>query len=74
VIADPGTYTSLLEAVTSGVSYLVDLGSNLGSELETLVTETPMIPALLSTAIPISMVWGWLVWYLSGRPSLPTRR
>jgi hypothetical protein len=74
VITDPGTYTKLLQAITGGVSYLVDLGANLGSELETLVTDTPMIPALLSTAIPISMVWGWLVWYLSGHPKLPTRR
>lgn len=73
-VTDPGTYTRLLQSITSGVSYLVDLGSNLSSELETLVTETPMIPALLSTAIPISMVWGWLIWYLSGRPKLISRR
>lgn len=74
VVTDPGTYTRLLQVVTSGVSYLIDLGADLSSELETLVTETPMIPALLSTAIPVSMVWGWLVWYLSGRPKLPARR
>jgi len=65
-ITNPGTINTILQGATSGISYLADLIRNLVQELRTVAVDTPMIPALLMTAIPLSMVWVWLVWHLSG--------
>jgi hypothetical protein len=53
---------------------VIDVVSDLGSGLHTLVTETPMVPALISTVIPVSMLWVWMIWYFSGSPRLFTRQ
>ncbi|MBN1201797.1 MAG: sigma-E factor negative regulatory protein [Anaerolineae bacterium] len=73
-IIDPGTMNGLLQVVTAGTSYVIDVVSDLGSGLHTLVTETPMVPALISTVIPVSMLWVWMIWYFSGSPRLFTRQ
>lgn len=65
-ITDPSTFSTVFQAVASALGYVVGVVSDAGSRLDTLVHETPMVPALLSTVIPLAMLWGWLVWYLSG--------
>lgn len=65
-ITNPTVLNTMLQAVASASSYLVDLAVDVSSGLRSLVKDTPMLPALVSTAIPLSMVWVWLVWYLSG--------
>jgi hypothetical protein len=47
------------------VGYGLGIAFDLGDGLERLATETPVVPALLTTVIPLSMLWVWLVWYLS---------
>jgi hypothetical protein len=75
VITDPGMWNILFQAVTAGAGYVIGLVGDLGNGLETAVSDTPMVPALLSTVIPMTMLWMWLVWYLlGGRQSLANRQ
>jgi hypothetical protein len=69
LLTDPGVLNSLLQAVVSVVGYGIDLVSDAGRELSQLIDDMPMVPALLSTIIPLAMIWVWLVWYLVGRTS-----
>jgi hypothetical protein len=72
-ITDPGAVTAFFRDVTGGATYLLGLTSDLGDGLERVATRTPMVPALLSTVIPLSMLWVWLVWYLWGGRWSPER-
>jgi hypothetical protein len=67
VLTDPGTLNALLQAIVSAVGYMIDLVSDAGRELSQLIDDMPMVPALLSTVIPLTMIWVWLVWFLLGR-------
>lgn len=69
-LSTPATVTALFQGVTSGTSYAIDLVADLLHVMKDLVTDTPMVPALLTTMIPLGMVWAWLLWYLSGRTSM----
>ncbi|WP_119072434.1 hypothetical protein [Aggregatilinea lenta] len=71
-LSSPATVTALFQGVTSGTSYAIDLVADLLKVMRDLVTDTPMVPALLTTMIPLGMVWAWLLWYLSGRPGMKT--
>jgi hypothetical protein len=64
-LTDPGTLNALFQNVAGGVGYGLGIAFDLGDGLERLATETPVVPALLTTVIPLSMLWVWLVWYLS---------
>ncbi|HML20854.1 MAG TPA: hypothetical protein PKD09_04350 [Aggregatilinea sp.] len=66
-LSSPSTVTALFQGVTSGTSYAIDLVVDLIRVMRDLATDTPMVPALLTTMIPLGMVWAWLLWYLSGR-------
>jgi len=50
------------------------IGSALGlvneyaANVKTLVNESPMVPALLTTSIPLAMLVSWSAWYLLGGP------
>jgi hypothetical protein len=73
VLSNPATVAALLEAAAAGTSYAIDLVLDLVRVLRNVATDTPMLPALLSTMIPLSMLWLWLLWYLSGRPRINAR-
>lgn len=69
-LSSPATITALFQGVTSGTSYAIDLAADLLRVMKDLVTDSPVVPALLTTVIPLGMLWAWLLWYLSGRPSV----
>jgi hypothetical protein len=72
VITDPGALNTLFQTVTSGASNTLGLLSDIGASCQDLAAEQPIFPALLTTVIPVSMLWAWLVWYLSGGSQLLT--
>ena len=62
-LSQPGALTSL------GAG-LIQVAGSLGGGLETLLqflndllVTYPIAPALVLTAIPLVMIWGWMVWY-----------
>jgi hypothetical protein len=75
VITDPGALNALLQAATSATSTVVGLATDLGSEIRTGVRGSPIVLALLTTIIPVTMLWAWVVWYLlGGRQFMAQRR
>lgn len=69
-ITSPGILNAGLQLVANGVGYGVGLVADVGERLNAAVSDTPMLPALLSTVIPITMLWVWSVWYLMREPRL----
>ncbi|NLX08670.1 MAG: hypothetical protein GXY36_03360 [Chloroflexi bacterium] len=65
-ITNPGTIAAILQGAAAVTSYVVDLVADLGRQLRSLASDTPALLALLTAVIPMSMLWGWLVWYLLG--------
>jgi anti-sigma factor RsiW len=66
-LSDPAAITIALQQV---VQFLNSAAQTFASLLQTLAAytvETPILPALLTTLIPLVMVWGWLMWYTSLR-------
>ena len=69
-ITSPGILNAGLQVIANGVGYGVGLVADVGERLNAAVSDTPMLPALLSTVIPITMLWVWSVWYLMREPRL----
>jgi hypothetical protein len=66
VITDPGTLQTILQTVLNAASYVISLMANLAGEIENIVRDTPVLAALLTTMIPVTLLWGWLIWLLLG--------
>ncbi|MBI5957136.1 MAG: hypothetical protein HY866_00275 [Chloroflexi bacterium] len=67
-LTDPGTLNTWLRAVLGASGYILALVADIADELRAGITTTPMIVALITTMIPLSALWGWLIWYLMGSP------
>ena len=73
VLANPGALNSLLQAIINAASYLIGLVADIAGEIETAAEDTPMLVALLTTMVPVTILWGWLIWNLLGGPRLLRR-
>jgi hypothetical protein len=69
-ITNPGILNAGFQIVANGTGYAAGLIADVGESLNKAVSETPMVPALLTTVIPITMLWVWAVWYLMREPRL----
>lgn len=67
-LSDPGALNSLMALGVSALGLAWGLAGEFSSSVQTLIHETPMVPALLTTSIPLAMLVGWLVWYLLDGP------
>jgi hypothetical protein len=74
VLTDPGTLHTLLQTVLGAASYVIGLMADLAGEIEHMVKDTPVLAALLTTMIPVTLLWGWLIWSLLGGPRFMNRR
>jgi hypothetical protein len=74
VLADPGTLHTLLQTVLGATSYVIGLMADLAGEVEHMVSDTPVLAALLTTMIPVTLLWGWLIWSLLGGPRFLSKR
>jgi hypothetical protein len=74
VLTDPGALHSVLQTVLSAASYVIGLMADLVGEVENLVRDTPVLAALLTTMIPVTLLWGWLFWSLLGGPRFMSKR
>jgi len=74
VITDPGSIRSILQAVLNAVGYLMSLVSDLAGEIRHMAEDTPVLAALVTAIIPLTLLWGWLIWSLLGGSRFLTRR
>jgi hypothetical protein len=74
VLTNPGALYTLMHTVLSATSYLVGLVGDLAEEIENMVRNTPVMAALLTTMIPVTLLWGWLIWSLLGGPRFLSKR
>lgn len=74
VLTDPGTLHTLLQTVLGATSYVIGLMADLAGEVEHMVSDTPVLAALLTTMIPVTLLWGWLIWSLLGGPRFLSKR
>ncbi len=67
LVAEPASLASLLYGLIQALGAISGFMEDLLIVLGNLIVAYPMIPALLLTAIPLLMLWGWLVWFLRER-------
>jgi hypothetical protein len=63
----------VLQTIINGASYVIGLMADIAGDLEATATDTPMLLLLLSTTIPITALWAWLVRYLLKGSRMQTR-
>ena len=73
-LVEPAAIAAILGSLTGIVSTVMGLVNSTGQALNDFVTETPVVPALLTTAIPLGMLCAWLIWYLLGWPQMLAAR
>jgi TM2 domain-containing membrane protein YozV len=73
-ITDAGSVNSFFRWMVEAAGYVFGLGKDITHELRSLASDSPAIPALLSTLIPMVMLWAWLLWYLLGGPKFLAKR
>jgi hypothetical protein len=74
VITDPGAINTWLQTFISAASYVIGLLADIASQFESGLANTPMMLALVTTMVPVTMLWGWLLWNLLGGPHFSIRR
>lgn len=74
LITNPATFSTLLQASIDVMSYGVGLAVDIADEVRDWVAETPALAVLLVLTIPLSAIWGWILWRLVNGRSLSIRR
>lgn len=67
-LSDPAVLNNIVTLAATAIGSALGLVNEYVASVETLVNEMPMVPALLTTAIPLAMLVSWLAWYLLGGP------
>ncbi len=62
-ILGPGALIVLLQGLIRVIGLASSAAEQVLRFLGDLLSAYPMAPALLLTAIPMVMLWGWLVWF-----------
>jgi|GEM_PF-1212452 hypothetical protein len=68
VLADPAALHEATTFAASTIGSAFGLVSDYAARVESLVDDMPMVPALVTTSIPLAMLVAWAVWYLLGGP------
>lgn len=74
VLTNPGAITTFMASLFSVVGYIISLGADIVTQVENRAVGTPVLVALLTTMIPVTLLWAWLIWQLIGGPQVLNRR
>lgn len=66
-LGNPAAINVLMQQVVMLLNALSQALASLFSMLATYTIDKPILPALLTTTIPLVMIWGWSMWYASMR-------
>lgn len=67
-LSDPAFLNNVVTFAATAIGSAYGLVNQYIAGVEALINDTPMVPALLTTAIPLAMLVSWLVWYLLDGP------
>lgn len=65
--SDPAALNTLLQQIVVVLNTITQAVAAIFEMITGYVKGNPIIPALLTTIIPLLMVWGWLMWYTAQR-------
>lgn len=67
-LSDPAILNNIVTLAATTIGSALGLVNEYAANVKTLVNESPMVPALLTTSIPLAMLVSWSAWYLLGGP------
>jgi hypothetical protein len=74
MVTNAGAVHSFFTWVVEAAGYIIGIGKDITHELRALASDSPALPALITTLIPMIMLWAWLLWYLLGGPKFLAKR
>ncbi len=74
VLTNPGAITSFMASLFSVVGYLISLGTDIFTQVENRTVDTPILIALITTMIPVTLLWAGLIWQIVGGAQVLNRR
>ncbi len=74
LLADPATFHMLLQTSIDVLTYGISLVADVAEQIRAWVTGTPLAVALLVLVVPLSVLWGWVLWLLLSGRGLAIRR
>jgi len=66
VITNPGAIQTFAVALFHAAGYIISLIADIVGRVESRATGAPVLIALVTTMIPVTMLWGWVLWNLMG--------
>lgn len=66
-LSDPAAIHTLLQQLVMMLNNLAQAIASLFQVIASYTVDKPVLPALLTTTIPLTMIWGWFMWYTSIR-------
>ena len=66
-IGDPEAINTLMQQFVLLLNGLAQAIASVLQMIATYTVDKPVLPALLTTTIPLIMIWGWFMWYTSMR-------
>ncbi len=66
-LSDPAALNILLQQIVLLLNSVAQLTASFFQVLAQYASDNLVIPALLSVTIPITLIWGWMMWYTSLR-------
>lgn len=73
-VTNPGTISTLLEASINAMSFVVGLAADVAAEVRSWISGSPALGVLLVLVVPLSIIWGWMLWALLSGRELVIRR
>ena len=74
VFTDPGALNGLFQTLINTAGYVIDLTGNILDEIQSFANGTSALPLVLTAMVPVTIVWGWLIWVLVGNRNFLNRR
>jgi hypothetical protein len=66
VITNPAAVQAFAMTLFSTAGYIISLTADIVTQTETRAAGSPVMIALVTTMIPLTILWGWLIWNLIG--------
>jgi anti-sigma factor RsiW len=66
-LSDPAALNDLMQQIVLALNSVAQAVASLFQILASYLTGNAVLPALLTTIIPLIMIWGWFMWYTSQR-------
>lgn len=74
VFSNPGTFNTLLQAGMDILTYSLNLAADIAEQLRAWLSSSPLLALLMVLVVPLSGVWGWLMWRVWSGRTLPAWR